>query len=129
MLTEFEFNKTTKLARKQFAGAIKVFADRWPSLQKAFLDALRPAIEAAAEFCRQFKSNRRIRRAIRTHRWSKAGWYIADHRRRSEARTPIWEEFNEIVTAAPDKALSSLPVDGAERHDAYVVAGSGRAQT
>lgn len=89
MLTEFEFNEKMKLALERFTGAVKAFADRWPSLQKSFLDALRPAIESVTEFCQQFKSNRRIRRAIRNHRWSKAGWYIADHRRRSEARKPI----------------------------------------
>lgn len=87
MLTEFEFNETTKLARERFTGAVKAFADRWPSLQKSFLDALKPAFEAAEKFLRQFKSNRRIRRAIRIQRWSKAGWYITDHRRRSEARS------------------------------------------
>jgi len=43
--------------------------------------------------------------------------------RRSEARKPIWQEFDEIVAAAPDGALSSLPVDGAERHDAYLACG------
>jgi len=90
---------------------------------QGLIAGLRPIVEATVSFFRTFNANRRIRRAIETRRWSKAGWYIADHKRRSEARKPIWQEFNEIVTAAPDKALSSLPVDGAERHDAYLAGG------
>ena len=49
----------------------------------------------------------------------KAGALIAAEIDRLEARKPIWQEFDEIVASAPDKSLSSLPVDGAERHDAW----------
>lgn len=82
-MTGHEFSTEMRQAAKRFCDAAE-------SIQQAFrniANAVRPAVEAVTEFFRKFKSNRRIRLAIQMQRWSKAGWYIADHRRRSEART------------------------------------------
>lgn len=33
---------------------------------------------------------------------------------------PIWEEFDEVLAAAPKDYLDRLPRDGAQNHDRYI---------
>ena len=112
--TQRTFEKFAEIARKAFME----IANAW-----------RPVFEAVAEVFRKFKANRRIRRAVHLKHLTQAAWYMSDHQRRMAARKPIWQEFEEVVSAADETTLSGLPTDGAERHDDYLQAEGGRVRT